>query len=323
MSARVLLVGYGRRGRDWRAAVAKRRGSSVVAIVDPDERQRAAAETEGLRAWEALEPALTAAVADATVIATPPALHAAQAIACLGAGMDVLVEKPLALSRQEAGAVAAAGDAAGRRALAVHNFRHRPLERSLRGALEAGKIGALRVAAVTTARPTSAPRYHHPEHYPLWELAVHHFDLLRLRFGGSPDVIDARVAHPAGGVTYSVRLDWERGAAADYWLREGGSVYHHAEWLEGTAGALRAVDGRAWLVTPTRRPRRLRAPRAPQPERVLLDALLGGDPSGMDARDALGTIATLEAVTRSLAMERPVRLAELDRDSTGAATSTR
>jgi predicted dehydrogenase len=320
MSARVLLVGYGRRGRDWRAALRDRRGSSVIGIVDPDAGQRAAAEAEGLQAWEALEPALAAAVADAAVIATPPALHAAQAIACLGAGMDVLVEKPLALSLREAGAVADAADAAGRRAVAVHNFRHRAVERSLRGALSAGAIGAMRVAAITSARPVSAPRYDHPEHYPLWELGVHHFDLLRVRAGGPPDVVDARVAKPAGGVTYSVRLGWEGGMAADYWLREGGSVYHHAEWLEGTAGALRAIDGRAWLVTPTRRPRRLRARRAPEPERVLLDALLGGDPAGMDARDALGTIATLEAVNRSLAVERPVRLAELDRDPTGAAT---
>jgi predicted dehydrogenase len=173
------------------------------------------------------------------------------------------------------------------------------------------------VAAIATARPVRAPGYDHPEHYPLWELAVHHFDLLRLRAGGPPDLVDARVTYPAHGVTYSVRLEWERGMAADYWLREGASVYHHAEWLEGESGALRAIDGQAWLVSPTRRPRRLRARGAPDPERVLLDALLGGDPRGMDARDAVGTIATLEAVIRSLALERPVRLAEVACDAAG------
>ena len=76
---------------------------------------------------------------------------------------------------------------------------------------------------------------------------------------------------------------------------------------------LRSVDGRAWLVSPLRRPRRLRAPRGPGAERVLLDALFGADAGAVDVRESLGTIATLEAATRSIATERPVEIDALER----------
>jgi hypothetical protein len=89
-------------------------------------------------------------------------------------------------------------------------------------------------------------------------------------------------------------------------------VYHLAEWLEGPHGALRTTDRSAWLVSASRRPRRLRVRRGPQPEQVLLDALLGAtDAREMGARDALATVAMVEAAIRSLALERRVRVDEL------------
>jgi predicted dehydrogenase len=308
VSAGVLLVGAGRRGRQWGAAAEEHLGLSLAGVVDPDRAARAPAEERGVPAWATLEDALREAGANTAIITTPPALHAEQAIACLRAGLAVLVEKPLALSLADATAVADAAERAGRAAVVGHNFRHRPLERALRRALDEDAVGELRVATIATARPPAALGY---DHAPLWDLGVHHLDLLRLRFGGPPDCVEARHRQSAGGVTYSLHLEWDRGATADYWLREGASVYHHAEWLEGEAGALRVVDGRAWHVTTTRRPRRLRPPRGPEPERVLLDALLGGDHHAVDARESLGTVATVEAAIRSLALERPVRLSEL------------
>jgi predicted dehydrogenase len=242
-------------------------------------------------------------------VCSPPELHAAQAVACLEAGRRVLVEKPLALSLADATAVAEASERAGLPAVIGHNFRHRPLERAIRGALDRGAIGELRAAHVVSARPAVGVD---GEHTPLWDLAVHHLDLLRLRLGGPPERVDARRSESAAGVTYSVRLEWAR-ASADYWLREGASVYHNAEWLEGSGGAVTAVDGRAWLVTTSRRPRRLRAPRGPTPERVLLDALLGDgrEADAVGARESLDTIATVEAAVRSIALGGPVRPADL------------
>ena len=307
MSAAVLLVGFGRRGRDWHRAVRSRRGCGPAGVVDPDPAALTEAERLRLRGFTSLDEAFAATDAATAVVCSPPALHAAQAVACLEAGRRVLVEKPLALSLADAIAVADASERARLPAIVGHNFRHRPLERAIRGALDSGAIGELRAANVATARPAVRAD---GQHAPLWDLAVHHLDLLRLRFGGPPVAVEATRAESAGGVTYSVRLHWAR-ASADYWLREGASVYHHSEWLEGSAGALRAVDGQAWLVAATRRPQRLRAPRGPEPERVLLDALLAGGTSALDARESLDTIAVVEAAVQSIEERRSVRPAGL------------
>jgi predicted dehydrogenase len=49
VSAGVLVVGFGRRGRDWHETVRSRRGCHAVAVVDPDPAARAEAEQLGLR----------------------------------------------------------------------------------------------------------------------------------------------------------------------------------------------------------------------------------------------------------------------------------
>jgi predicted dehydrogenase len=308
----VLIAGYGLRGRQWHAAVAARRGCHVAGVADPDERARAEARASGLAAWASLNDALAETKARAAVVATPPQLHRAHALACLAADLDVLVEKPLALSVEDAAAVAGAATAARRVVVVGHNFRHRPLERALMAAIADGRVGSLRSVSIATARPAHAPAHELPRRAPLWDLGVHHLDLLRLRLGRLPDAVEAREHVSADGLTYTVRMEWEGEATADYWLREGASVYNHAEWLEGPLGALRTLDRSAWLVTPTRRPRRLRLRRGPQPESVLLDALLGAaDSAPVGARDALGTIAMVEAAIRSLTLERRVRVDEL------------
>jgi predicted dehydrogenase len=313
VSTGVLLVGFGRRGRDWLRALRSRRGCEPAGAVDPDPAALEEAERRGLRGFATLDDALGATAAGAAIVCSPPALHASQAVECLEAQRRVLVEKPVALSLADAAAVAGAAERAGLPAVAAHNFRHRPLERAIRHALAGGAIGDLRTVQVASGRP-AAPA--DGEHAPLWDLGVHHLDLLRTRLGGPPEQVEARRVDSAGGITYSMRLEWAD-AGADYWLREGTSVYHHAEWLEGSGGALRVVDGRVWLVTATSRPRRLRAARGPAPERVLLDALLNGSAAArdgrepLDVRESLDTIAIVEAAVRSIAENTPVRPAGL------------
>lgn len=305
MSPGILLVGSGRRGREWSALVRARRDCRLAGVVDPDPGPRAAAEEAGLAAWEQLDDALGAAGADLAIVATPPHLHAQQAVSCLRAGLGVLVEKPLALSLDDAATVADAADATGLPALVAHNFRHRPLENTIRATLEAEAIGRLRFAGAVSARPPHNVPF---EHSPLWDRGVHHVDLLRQRFGDTPETVEAHCTSSADGVTYSLQLGWRNGAGAEYVLRESGVVYHHAEWLEGPKGALRVNDGKLSLITPTSRPKRLRVRRTPAAESVLLEALLRRDANAFGAREALGTIATLEAAVLSFSAERPAEV---------------
>lgn len=69
--------------------------------------------------------------AQAAVIATPDDQHAGPAIGALGAGLDVLVEKPLAPTASECVDMVAAADASGRRLEVCHVLRYTAFFRAL------------------------------------------------------------------------------------------------------------------------------------------------------------------------------------------------
>jgi len=80
---------------------------------------------------------------DAVVIATPNALHAPQAIACLRAGKHVLVEKPMATSVAECDEMVAAAHASGAFLMVAHCWRFRDEVRAVRERIAAGELGEI------------------------------------------------------------------------------------------------------------------------------------------------------------------------------------
>jgi len=80
---------------------------------------------------------------DAVVVATPDASHRAQAIACCELGIPVLVEKPLADTRDAACAVESAGRSTGTPVLCGYVLRHSTVLRAVREMLQAGEIGTV------------------------------------------------------------------------------------------------------------------------------------------------------------------------------------
>jgi hypothetical protein len=117
------------------------------------------------------------------------------------------------------------------------------------------------------------------------------------------------------GVTYVLTLTWRDGPTAIYSHREGGSVFHHHEWLEGERAGLSVDPGRVLIVSPNSRPRRVRVPRRDRAERRLLDALIQKPPgpaaAAMSVSESLGTLGMVEAAVRSLELEAPVEPAVL------------
>src|SRR5207245_1113416 len=95
---RLLLVGYGQRGRQWQAVCRKRRDVELAGVVDSDPDTVERARRAGLSAWPTMEEGLASVRCEGAIIASPPREHPDQAIACLRAGIAVLVEKPFALS---------------------------------------------------------------------------------------------------------------------------------------------------------------------------------------------------------------------------------
>lgn len=101
---RVIVVGIGNMGRSHALAYYKIPGFELAGIVDPLPEKREALSTElgGIPEFDDFDTALAAAKPDAVCICTYPDTHAELARKSLFAGAHVFVEKPLAVSVEQA-----------------------------------------------------------------------------------------------------------------------------------------------------------------------------------------------------------------------------
>ncbi len=141
---RLGFVGVGWIGRHRMEKVQQAGAAHVAAIIDPDVgAARDAATATGCATVAAeLEPALSDGLdLDGVVIATPTALHAAQARQALERGIPVFCQKPLGRTAAECRALI---DLARRADVALGvdmSYRHTAAVTAALAALEAGKIG--------------------------------------------------------------------------------------------------------------------------------------------------------------------------------------
>ena len=80
---------------------------------------------------------------DLVAIATPSDLHARMALDCIDAKKHLIIEKPMALSIDEADEIIRRAEEAGVTVSACHQNRFNPAVQMLREALEAGRFGKL------------------------------------------------------------------------------------------------------------------------------------------------------------------------------------
>jgi predicted dehydrogenase len=319
---RLLLVGYGQRGRQWHEACRRRRDVAVVGAVDPDGLAQEVARRSRLPAWSTLEEGFELGGGEAAIVASPPWEHPDQAIACLRLGMAVLVEKPFALSLEAAVRVAQESTRLGVPVAVAQNFRFLRRERAVRKALAAGDVGKPLSATIVSARPPTAamPHLAAVQHGALWDICIHHLDALRVRFGEAPEKVAMTVTRlgesPADArARFQIVLEWREGPTVVYQHSEGAPGFYHSEWIEGERRAILVKNQNVSVLFPRHRPRRVIAPRGPQPEQAVLDDFLGalgsGNASTLSAEDNLLTVATVEAALRAEALGRAVTLAEV------------
>jgi len=117
---RALVIGCGNMGGSHARAYAKLDGFEVVGVVDYDAKKRSqlAAELGGVAEFETAEQGLAATRPDAVAVCTYPDTHAQLSLLALEAGAHVFVEKPLAVTVEEARKVAEAA-AQGRKKLVI------------------------------------------------------------------------------------------------------------------------------------------------------------------------------------------------------------
>jgi predicted dehydrogenase len=138
--------------------LSKMRGTHLVALCDNDgAKARALADRfEIPDVFTDLEELLDSDEVDGVVIATPNHLHEPHALSALKAGVDVLCERPLALSARGVERVLAAAAKAGRKVLVGNNHRFRSDVQALGRFLgndELGRIVGMRAGAYAQAPP--------------------------------------------------------------------------------------------------------------------------------------------------------------------------
>jgi predicted dehydrogenase len=343
MSVRLGILGCGAISRAAHLrSLARIRGGRVIALADTSPANLAAAGplAPDARAVADYGDVLEMTDVDAVIIALPPALHAAAAIAALERGKHVYVEKPLATSVADATRVVDAWRQAGLTAMMGFNYRYNPLVGEARAAIASGAIGtpvSIRTVFATPRRPTPAWKQQRESGGGvLLDLAVHHIDLVRF-------LLDTEIAHVTADVrsiqsehdTAALQLGLTNGCIAQV-MCSLGTIDDDRIEIHGSAGRLTidryrslrvevtAADAAGTLgVAATRFAGEMRAlpyairklrspmhdPSFPAAMSAFVQAIAGGTPATPTLTDGLETIATVEAAEQSA---RSGRLVSLD-----------
>jgi predicted dehydrogenase len=176
------VVGVGYLGRHHARLYAAMPAVRLVAVVDRDRERAAAVAAEfECEAYDDAE-ALLGKV-EAASVAVPTVHHREVAERLLRGGADVLVEKPMAHTLDEADAINAAAAKADRLVMVGHTERFNPAAIALAGAVEAPRFFEIHRLAEFTARSTDIDV--------LLDLMVHDLDLLLYLDGTEPESFDA------------------------------------------------------------------------------------------------------------------------------------
>ena len=170
---RVGVVGVGVMGSNHARVFADLPGVRLVGVADPDGKQRDfVADALGCPGFNDVETLLAGGV-DAVTIAAPTHVHRELALACIGQGVHVLVEKPIAPSVEEGRAIIAAARHARVTLMVGHVERFNPTVEAIKEAIRDEDILSI---AITRVGPFP-PRMSNVG--VVIDLAVHDIDLIR------------------------------------------------------------------------------------------------------------------------------------------------
>jgi predicted dehydrogenase len=205
---RVAVVGCGHLGGIHARLLAGRQDADLVAVVDPvaEMRERVAA-AHGCRGLA--EPGELVGLADAAIVAAPTGLHATVALPLLAAGIDLLVEKPLAATVEDARAIVIAARRHGRVVAVGHVERFNPAWRTAVAGIGLPLLVESVRQAPFTFRSMDVGVVH--------DLMIHDIDLVLSLEPGRLEQIEAQGIVATGGYEDAVRarLSFSSGLVAD------------------------------------------------------------------------------------------------------------
>ena len=222
MDFRLGMVGHGHITGQFLGAMEVVEGAHVAAVAGRDAgRAGAFAQQNGIAAsYGSVDEMLQAEEFDAVYICTPHPSHTEAAIACIDAGVAVLVEKPIAPNLEGATRIVDAAQASGVFAMEAMWTRFLPIYEVVRGWIDDGRIGDVR--QMTASFGFAAPVM--PEHRlfnpdlaggSLLDVGVYPLHLARWLYGAPPvdygvvarvgetnvdEIVSISASYPGGGL---------------------------------------------------------------------------------------------------------------------------
>jgi predicted dehydrogenase len=350
---RIAVAGAGLIGRRHAGAI-RSAGETLAAIADPAPAARAFAERLGVPWVPDLAALLAGPVPDGVILATPNAHHVEGGLACVAAGLPVLVEKPLAADAPSGLALVTAAEAAGVALLVGHHRRHNGLVARAKALIDAGALGRILAVQATfwLRKPDDyfeTPWRREPGAGPILLNLIHDIDTLRHLAG---EIVSVRAVtsnavrgHPveetaaillrfAGGALGTVSVSdavpapwsWELTARENPAYPPTGAVCCQ---IGGTDGALELPALRLWSyagrqswwepLTATHHAVPVEDPLTAQ-VRHFARVIRGEEAPLVSGREGLGTLRVVEAIRRSAGAGHDVAVEGTGTDAPGGGT---
>ena len=311
--------------------LAKMRGAQLVALCDNDgPKARALADRFSIPdVFTDIEDLLEFDELDAVVVTTPNHLHEPHVLSALAAKVDVLCERPLALTVRGVERILAAATRSGRKVAVANNHRFRSDVQALAGFLRGGELGKLagvRAGAYQQRRPNEGWRFRRAEAgggvfleqgFPLLDLAMWLADFpepVRVtahmeRGRGAASVEDALVVllECAQGKTFSIDVSWTYVGTEERWWFDVLATRGSAQL--GPLRVFKELNGKPVDVTPTGAAARESAfVQSYRAELAHFLAVLRGDASYEPPDDQVIVHRIAEAIYKAADEEKEIRL---------------
>lgn len=147
-----VVVGGGLIGKRHLEEIDRSADARIHSIVEPGPDREVLAARYGVRLYPTLDELLAGEKPDGIILATPNRLHAEGGLACVAAGVPVIVEKPIADTVENATRLVEASEAAGVPVLTGHHRNYGPVMAKARAIVQSGRLGPW---SPSSARPCS------------------------------------------------------------------------------------------------------------------------------------------------------------------------
>ncbi|MDQ8004338.1 MAG: Gfo/Idh/MocA family oxidoreductase [Pedobacter sp.] len=138
------ILGCGHIGKRHAELVLMHPEAELVAVIDPADEQKLQVSIFSVPHFKNLDDFLAADLAvDVVNICTPNGLHASQAITCLNHGINVVIEKPIALNIDDANAISVAASESGKYVFPVVQNRYSSTVKWLKDIADKGALGKI------------------------------------------------------------------------------------------------------------------------------------------------------------------------------------